>query len=141
MSDDLRPIQSQTDLELLWRYLMGELGFSAPSLWVLLLSSDGRPGGIVPKLEDLPDVPDEVLLGNLMTLCGDLLDADLPGGRAAFLYSRPGARQLTAQDLAWARGLLAAGHRAGVPCEPVHLANDEELRVFSPDDLLPHSAA
>ena len=137
---DLGPIESQTDLELLWRELIGELGFSARSLWVLLLSADGCPGGVVPKVEDLPNLPDEQLLGNLMALCGDLIDADLAGGRVAFLYSRPGPRQVTDQDLAWARGLLSAGRRVGVPCEPVHLANDEELRVFSPDDLVADSA-
>lgn len=140
--EDMAPIRSQLDLHQHWRSLMGPLGFSRATLWVHFLTSDDRPDGLITQVEDLPDRPDDRLLDNLMSVCGDLLDSDLPGGRVAFLYTRPGSRLVTDDDRAWARGLRSAARKAGVPCAPIHLANDEELRVFAPDDLvLPGSAA
>lgn len=121
---------------------MGPLGFSRPALWLQFLTIDGRADGMITKIEDVPARPDEALLHNLMRVCGQMLDSDLRGGKTAFLWSRPGRGIMTDDDRAWARGLTAAAHNAGVPCEPVHLATDEELRVFAPDDLLrPGTAA
>ena len=140
--EDMSPIRSQADLHQHWRALMGPLGFSQPALWVQFLSNDDRADGRITVVEELTDHPDELLLGNLMMVCGELLDSDLPGGRVAFLYSRPGSRLVTNNDRAWARGLMSAARESGVCCEPIHLANDEQLRVFAPDDLaLPKSAA
>jgi hypothetical protein len=39
-------------------------------------------------------------------------------------------------DRAWASAVLGAARRHGVPLWPVHLANDEELLVATPDDLI-----
>jgi hypothetical protein len=39
-------------------------------------------------------------------------------------------------DRTWARGLTSAAEQLGVSMRPVHFANDVELRVFTPDDLL-----
>ena len=55
---------------------------------------------------------------------------------------RPGRRDLTASDRAWAAGLQTSAAQADIPSEPVHLANDQELRVITTDDFdLPDSAA
>lgn len=140
--EDMPAIRSQADLHQLWRALVGPLGFSQPALWVSFVSIDDRANGIITKIDELPDRPDDLLLYSLMMICGGQIDRDLPGGRVAFLYSRPGSRLVTDDDRAWARGLRSAARKAGVPCEPIHLANDEELRIFAPDDLgLPSSAA
>lgn len=140
--EDMAPIGSQADLQQLWRALMGELGFSQPALWLTFLSIDGYAEGWITKIEELPERPDDRLLDNLMSICGELLDQDHCGGSVAFLFSRPGSRFVTDDDRAWARGLRSAARKSGVPCEPIHLANDEELRVFAPDDLgLPSAAA
>jgi hypothetical protein len=139
--EDMPPILNQADLHRHWRALMGPLGFSRPALWLQFLSVDGRGNGMITKIEEVPDRPDDALLENLIWICGKLLNSDLRGGRVAFLWSRPGSRLVTEDDLAWARGLTAAARSAEVPCEPVHLANDEELRVFAPDDLASPGAA
>jgi hypothetical protein len=39
-------------------------------------------------------------------------------------------------DRTWARGLTSAAQQLGVSMWPVHFANDVELRIFAPDDLL-----
>ncbi|HET6625931.1 MAG TPA: hypothetical protein VFG63_06040 [Nocardioidaceae bacterium] len=140
--EDMPPVHSQADLHRHWRALMGPLGFTRPALWLHLLTADDRAEAMITKIDELPDRPDDRLLTNLLWVCAELLENDVPGGKVAFLYSRPGSRLITDDDRAWARGLTSAARRAGVPCAPVHLANDEELRVFAPDDLAePGSAA
>jgi len=41
---------------------------------------------------------------------------------------------ITASDRAWAVGLATAARERDVACHPVHLANDQEVRAFAPDD-------
>jgi len=140
--EDMAPIRTQADLHQHWRALMGPLGFSRPALWIQFLGEDDRADGRITKVEELTDRPDGLMLINLMLVCEQLLDSDLPGGRVAFLYSRPGSRVVTDDDRAWAMALMLSAREAGVSFEPIHLATDEELRVFAPDDLaLPRSAA
>ena len=128
------PVRSQADLYQLWHTLMGEPGFATPQLWIVLLDADDRCTPLIQKVTDLPDVPDPEHLSGLMHVCGSLVDEAVPEGSVAFLRARPGPAGLTTSDRAWAMGLTAAAQAAGVPCRPVHLANDHEIRVFAPDD-------
>ena len=57
------------------------------------------------------------------------------GGAVALLYTRPGVDTMNGDDRSWARSLTVAARAAGIDLWPVHFANDEELRVFAPDDL------
>ena len=50
------------------------------------------------------------------------------------LLTRPGRDPMNSDDRSWARGLVAAAVRLGVPMRPVHFANDESLLVFAPDE-------
>lgn len=140
--EDMPPIRSQSDLHQYWRALMGELGFSQPALWVQFLTSDDRSDGMLTHFEELTHLPEQPWLDELLVLCGRMLDSHLPGGRVVFLFSRPGSRRVTDNDRAWALAIMSATRKAGIASEPIHLANDEELRVFAPDDLAsPRSAA
>jgi hypothetical protein len=128
------PVRSQADLELHWRRLMGELGFGSTLLWWIFFDADGHGAPTIQQVEDLPEVPEPQGLANLMRICQQVLDDVAPGGSVAFLRSRPGGAGITAGDRAWASGIGRAARAAGVHCHPVHLANDQELRVFAPDD-------
>jgi hypothetical protein len=44
------------------------------------------------------------------------------------------------EDVAWATALLDAADAAGVPCRPVHVANDERVAVVAAEDLLRRAA-
>ncbi len=132
---DIPPIRTQQDLENLWRLLMVELRFSRPQLWLALIDGDDRVTPVVTNIEDLPAQPDATAITNLIDICASLLQEEVPGGSAAFLYTRPGPGPAIARDLAWGRGLLNAARQAGVPCRPVHFACDDELHVMSLDDL------
>lgn len=72
-----------------------------------------------------------------MDCFGQVLTEALPeGSRLAVLYARPGRGGPSTADRAWAQALTAAAERAQVPMWQVHAANDQELRVMSPDDLV-----
>jgi hypothetical protein len=104
---------------------------------VQFLTAHGRCLPVLPTVEDLPDRPGPLLLENLMSLCADILSAE-PGGRVAFLRSRPGSSQVSGDDRAWARDLRASARASGLHCEPVHLATNESVQVIAPDDLAEH---
>lgn len=122
-----RRIHDQASLERAWRRLMSPLGFRTPQLWLLFLQGF-RPRQLL-QTSNVPLDPVGVDLDRI----GVLLDRILIRGEScAFLYARPGPAGLTAGDLAWARALA----RVSTGGWPVHLANDDEVRVAAPDDLL-----
>ena len=130
--DQQPPIRTQSDLEALWRSLMGPLGFSRTTLWMLLLGPDGRPLPHVIQVDDIPTRP----TGAVENLTGLLTGLVEPGGSVVFLLSRPGVDgPPTPSERAWTRALQVVGRNLGPTVWPVHLANDQALRVCTPDDL------
>jgi hypothetical protein len=134
-------IRTQQDLEDAWRTLMGPLGFSAGSIWLMLIGADDEPFPHLTKIEgaEHPPPPDE--LAGFARMIGELLADFAPGGRVAFLRSRPGRGGLTTDDRAWAEALYDVSRLAGVPTEVVHRACDTDLVPVPMDDVLPDSAA
>lgn len=134
--DQLSPIRSQDDLHQHWRALMGPLGFSKRTLWITFLDSDAMMTPLITQVEDAPRFPDRRMLDSLMCMVEGVLEQEVTAGSLALLLSRPGPEAFTESDLAWAQGLFEAAGRNSVPLEPLHLATDEDLRVFAPDDLV-----
>lgn len=134
--DQMPAIRTQHHLYLRWRALMGELGFSERLLWCGFIDAGGFMTPVLSQIADLPLFPDDLFLNNLMGSFDMVLSEHVHGGSVAVLLSRPGRAQLTDSDRAWGRGLTAAAEAADVPLRPVHLANDEELRVLAYDDLI-----
>ncbi len=133
---EMPPVRTQHHLYLHWRALMGPLGFSERLVWVSLLDDGGFQTPVLTQIADLPAHPDDEMLARLMGAFSEVLHTHAEGGSVALLLSRPGRAPMTESDRAWARGLMSAAERAGVPMRPIHLANDEELRVFADDDLV-----
>jgi len=119
---------------------MGPLGFSERLLWMQFLEPDGRMTPVLSQITDLPQVPDAELVDSLMMICRRLCE-DLAGGSVAMLLSRPGPAGITAEERVWARRLTEAAAAAEVALWPVHLANDRELVVVPPDELVSVRAA
>jgi hypothetical protein len=124
-------IRDQAALHHTWRALMGRLGFAEPQLWTLFL--DGDLPLHLAEVVGVPLDPGPDDFADLQVLVRHAVDHDLA---CAFLYARPGSATRTRGDLAWARGLATLDARW-----PVHLANDAEVRVASPDDLCGESGA
>ena len=138
--EQMPPIRTQEDLHRHWRALMGRLGFSQRYLWLQLIDSDHRPSPVLMQIDEVPEHPEPHMLDHLMHVLRVVLVED-PGSSVAPLVARPGAAGITDADHAWAAGLTAAARRDRIPMEPVHLATDEELRVFAPDDLMERRSA
>lgn len=135
--EDMPPVLSQADLHRHWRTLMGELGFARARLYLQLFTVDGRCTPVILDITEIPDVPDGGMADALMSFCSHALDEIAePGTRVGILYARPGPRSPRTADRAWARFITEAAARHGVPIFPVHVANDEELSVVTPDELV-----
>ena len=134
MTDEL--ITNQADLEQVWRGLMEPLGFSRTSLWIVFVHPDGRPHKTLIEVP-VPDsrmVPDPTA-PELLDLLGEWTSGQVPGGRVAFLRTRPGRGGLDQTDRHWAAALYAAAKVAGVPCEVVHAANNDRLVPVPLDEI------
>lgn len=133
--DDMSPVRTQRDLHRLWRALMGELGFGGRSLWLSLLEPDGQPTPVLLQVEELPEAPSHEHAEQLTLLCQRLLDEAGPG-QLTFLLSGPGRGGPTAGERRWAGALQDIHRRLGAPVWPVHRANDRELVVMAPDEVV-----
>lgn len=129
-------INSQADLEHLWRELMEPFGFTRTSLWIVFLHPDGRPHKTLIEVPapDSTMVPDPAA-PELLELLEEWTTGPVPGGRVAFLRTRPGRGGLDQSDRLWAAALYAAAQVAGVPCEVVHAANDDRLVPVPLDEI------
>jgi hypothetical protein len=74
--------------------------------------------------------------GSLLEMCRQIVGRDGAGGAVAMLLTRPGRTPVDDADRSWARCLTSAADKLRVSMWPVHFANDVELRVFPPDDLV-----
>jgi hypothetical protein len=129
----LRPlVRTQSDLEAMWKELMGPWGFGGHSLWLVVIDSDDRPLPQITEITEAVEPPDDEMIASLADFLLHLATDDL---RFAFLRSRPGHGGLTAEDRAWARALYDTGRRAGVPLEVVHRACDHDLVAVPMDEV------
>lgn len=134
MTDPL--ITNQADLEQMWRSLMEPLGFSRTSLWIVFVHPDGHPHKTlieVPAPEHM--IAPDPTAPELLDLLEEWTSEQVPGGRVAFLRTRPGRGGLSAADKRWAAALYEAARHAAVPCEVVHVANDDRLVPVPLDEI------
>ncbi|QYJ03978.1 hypothetical protein KUV85_16900 [Nocardioides panacisoli] len=129
------PIRDQIDLEDLWHELMGRLGFSSPSLWLLLIGPDDRPVPSLTEVADAHELPTAAQRSGLVQVLREGARVVPPGSRFAFLRTRPGRDRIGIADRRWAAMLYAAAREAEVPCETVHAANDVHLVPVPWEDL------
>jgi hypothetical protein len=133
---EMPPIRNAEDLCLHWRALMGPLGFGQPRLWIAFIQTDDVMSPQLTQIEEIPRWADAKICQPLLELCQHIVGRNSAGGSVAFLLTRPGRNPMDDADRSWARGLTAAAAQFGVSMWPVHFANDVELRVFAPDDLV-----
>jgi hypothetical protein len=140
MDDDtmpaVGPITTQIDLEDYWHEVVQPLGFSSPSLRLLLIGPDDHPMPPVTEITDAYDLPDEEQRRGFVEFLRLLTTEVVPGGRVAMLRSRPGTEALNEDDLRWADLLYGAARSAGAPFEILHLATDVHLLPMPLDDLV-----
>jgi hypothetical protein len=133
---EMPPIRKAEDLCLHWRALMGPLGFGQPRLWIGFIGPDDMMSAQLVQIEEIPRWADAQVCDALLEMVRHIVGCKGAGGSAAFLLTRPGSNPMDDADRSWARYLNSAADHHSVSMWPVHFANDVELRVFAPDDLI-----
>ena len=129
-------IHTQADLERAWRHLMSPLDFASRQVWIMLVDDAGTPVPHLIEITDLDDLPDATGLRSGAEVLRLLVDeVGVPGIRVAFLITRPGRDGVRSTDRPWAGSLHDLARRAGVRCEPVHLATDARVVPIPLDEL------
>src|SRR3954451_954680 len=101
------PIRSAEQLTAHWTALLDPPTFGARSLWLMWLRDDGLPLPTIFPVEDLPRLPDNLMLFGLLELHEAVVDERLAGGgHLAMALCRPGRLEITSDDDAWV-GLLS----------------------------------
>jgi hypothetical protein len=128
-------LRNQHDVQRMWELVMQPLGFTSSSLWVNFYDDRRAPKPMLMEIAEHPGVPSETEVARLVEILGDVVhgEPDLVG--VAFLITRPGGGGLLESDRVLAARLLAAARRAGLPCQPVHVAHDAGVLAVAPDDL------
>jgi hypothetical protein len=126
-------IDTQLDLHRLWEGLVQPLGFGRTSVWVSFIGSDREPLRLVMEVTDRPDEPDERDAEALLGMLAGVFEHQPRAGSVALLVTHPGWSGVTDADRRRAGSFLAAARRHGVPCEPVHVADDLAVHVVTPD--------
>ncbi|MDK3258503.1 hypothetical protein [Blastococcus capsensis] len=100
------PVRSTADLTDRWLAVLGTPEFAGRSLWLTWFGTDGRQLPVVIPVDDLPPLPDQVLLVGLRDVHATVLGDQLGGeGHLALALCRPGGPEITADDEAWAEAL------------------------------------
>jgi hypothetical protein len=100
------------------------------TLWLLFVDGDDRQAPVVMPVEDMPDLPDE-----LVPALGDVLDGFLPDlataagpGSVVFVRERLGPDHLLPADRAWAWALGSMCRSRGIPVRGIHLSTPGAVR-------------
>jgi hypothetical protein len=133
---EMPPIHNSADLCLRWRALMGPLGSDQPRLWIAFLTPDAMMNPRLVQIDEIPRRTKPESCRPLLELCQHIVGRNGAGGSVAFLLTRPGRNPMDDADRSWGRGLTSAAQHLSVSMWPVHFANDVELRIFAPDDLV-----
>lgn len=128
-------IHTQADVAEMWGHLMGAGGFGGRSVWLTVLSADGRTTGFLTEIAECEAPLDHEEQQSLAEFLRMICHETVPDGRVALLYSRPGHRPLDEEDRRWAASLYAGCRLAGVAHEVVHLADASGVRAVPIDEL------
>ncbi len=135
--EDAPPVRTDADLLVRWRQLMGPWGFGRRSLWLVWFDQDGHQLPVITPVDDIPEMPDETFVANLMYIVDQVarVDEDAPATTVAMALSRPGTSRLTDGDRCWARSLRRGADEAAITLWPLHLATRGSVRQLRLDDV------
>jgi hypothetical protein len=126
---DLPPLLTDDDVTRRVALLIGN-AIRDDTLWLLFVDGDDRQSRVVVPVEELPDLPDE-----LVPALGEVLDGVLPDlatdagpGSVVFVRERLGPDDLVPADLVWAGALGAMCMSRSIPLRGIHLSTPGAVR-------------
>jgi hypothetical protein len=121
--DQLPPLLTEDDVTRRVASLVGP-ALRDGTLWLLFVDGDDRQAPVVMPVEDMPDLPDE-----LVTALGDVLDGFLPElataagpGSVVFVRERLGPSDVLPVDRVWAAALGGMCRSRGIALRGIHLS-------------------
>lgn len=132
----LSPVRTDDELLQRWRLIMGEGGFGRRSLWLVWFDAQGKQLPMVVPVDDVPQRPDDELLGGLGEVVTEIVRDQAPGGSVAITLSRPGPSVVDGDDRAWGLALLDMASRNAITLRRFHLATTGSVRPLVGDDLV-----
>ncbi len=109
------PVHSDDDVLRRVDLLLDESARQLRSVVLLFLDADGVQLPVVVPIDNVPERPDPVIVGNLCWIIGEALTLN-PGGSAVVVVTRPGPGPAGDADRYWASTLdrFAREHRATI---------------------------
>jgi hypothetical protein len=102
------PVRTAEELTQRWEKLLEPPVFTARSLWLTWLD-DGLMLPVVIPVDDVPAVPDRLLLANVAQVNESIVESHCVGtAHFALALCRPGRVKVSKDDEAWERGLAEA---------------------------------
>ncbi len=132
-SDLAAPLRTTSDVLHRVDLLLGEPARQLRSIVLLFLDGEGRQLPVVVPIDDLPERPDPLLIGNLCWTIGEAL-TQYPGGSAVVVLTRPAAGQVSDADRCWARNISRSARERGAPIRMLCLATSSGVFRLTPDE-------
>ena len=99
------PVRTTEHLTQRWEKLLHPPVFSARSLWLTWLDDRLMLPVVIP-VDDVPAVPDRLLLADVAQVCESIVESHCVGrAHVALALCRPGRPTVTKDDVAWENGL------------------------------------
>jgi hypothetical protein len=123
-----------SDAEILARVaeLIGPEDRQQQSLWVFFFDRGMRQMSVVVPIDDVPDQPDQQLVGNTCWIITEVLADTEPGGSAVVALTRPGPAEFGAIERHWYRALTDSARQHRTPLRLLCLATPDGVREFAP---------
>jgi len=100
------------------------------SLWMLFLAPDGAPLPVVVPVDDVPDRPEQLLIDNLCTILGGVLQMDPEASSVVLVLTRPKVAESDPVGAEWAAAIWAAVRESGVNVRLFCVAAPGRLEVL-----------
>src|SRR5215469_5143137 len=104
------------------------------TLWLLFVSGDSVLLPVVVPIDDVPELPDPRLVGNICFVIADVLAHQVPGGTAVVVLTRPGSETVDDADRYWFRTIHGAAREHGASIRMLCLATQTSVRQLTVDD-------
>lgn len=130
------PLYSDDDILARVGELIGPEDRHRQSLWLFFFDREMRQMPVVAPIDDVPDWPDQQLVGNTCWIITQVLADTEPGGSAVIALTRPGPAKFGAIERHWYRALVDQGRRHDTPLRMLCLATSDGVHELAPPSTI-----
>jgi hypothetical protein len=128
------PLRTDRDVILRVDALADQSSRRRRSLWLFFLSGDRTQLPVVIPIDDVPERPDAVFVGNLCDVIARVIAEAAPAGSAVIALTRPGDETVNENDRCWFRALRSCALERGADIRLLCLATPARVRQLLLDE-------